>query len=101
MVSFPFSDKPTQVKERTALIISKDSINTDKVILAYITSTIKNKTFGISIPLDVQKPASLTTCEIRTNRLFTADKNIIIRKVCSLDKTFLNKILVQISSHII
>ncbi len=99
MIPFPFSDNPSESKIRTALIISNDEVSFDKVILAYITSSVKKQRFSIPIPLEAQNPPALITCEIRTNRLFSADKKIIIRKVCSLEKSILEQILTEIRSH--
>ncbi|HWZ21661.1 MAG TPA: type II toxin-antitoxin system PemK/MazF family toxin, partial [Cytophagaceae bacterium] len=76
-VEFPYTDMPNKSKERPALIISNDATNKNKVIMAYVTTIIENGDYSIEIPLNEQVPATLVTCEVRTNRLFTADKKVL------------------------
>ncbi|MCF6357040.1 MAG: type II toxin-antitoxin system PemK/MazF family toxin [Draconibacterium sp.] len=79
VVSFPFSDLSNS-KKRPALVLA-DLIG-DDVILYQITS--KNVNDIYSIPLisnDFSKGRLHKPSNIRPSRLFTADKNIIHKKV--------------------
>ena len=79
VIPFPFSDL-SEVKKRPAFVVSK--LKGDDIILCQITSqTIKDK---YSIPLrktDFARGNLLVNSNIRPNRIFTADKNIILYKV--------------------
>lgn len=73
---FPFSDL-SDSKRRPALVLS-DSQGND-IILCQITS--KNTKDNCAIPLensDLENGAMQVSSNIRPNRLFTADKKIII-----------------------
>lgn len=91
VVPFPFSDL-SQAKRRPALVISK--LEGDDVILCQITSqSIKD---NYAIPLDdkdfdtggLKQPSN-----IRPNRIFTADSNIVLYKVGNLTKEKLSEII--------
>jgi mRNA interferase MazF len=79
VIPFPFSDL-SGAKKRPALVLA--SLKGDDVILCQITS--QNVKDSYALPLDnsgfssgsLNKPSN-----IRPNRLFSADKNIIIRKI--------------------
>ncbi len=83
VVSFPFSDLSNS-KKRPALVLA-DLIG-DDVILYQITS--KNENDIYSIPLisnDFSKGSLRKPSNIRPNRLFTADKNIILKKAGKIE----------------
>jgi len=79
VIPFPFSDL-SSAKNRPALVLA--SLKGDDVILCQITS--QNVKDSYALPLDnsgfssgsLHKPSN-----IRPNRLFTAEKSIIIRKI--------------------
>ncbi len=78
VVPFPFSDL-SQAKRRPALILA--SLPGNDLILCQITSQIYFDSF--SIPLtdnDFETGALKTSSFIRPNRIFTADKSIILYK---------------------
>ena len=84
VVLFPFSDL-SDSKRRPALVLA-DLIG-DDIILCQITS--KDVSDIYSIPL-VQNDFSLGSLDrpsnLRPNRLFTADKNIIVKKIGQIKK---------------
>lgn len=91
VVPFPFSDL-TQAKRRPALVIA--SLDGDDIILCQITS----KTIGdaYSILLDDSDFASGSLKQpsnIRPNRLFTADSNIILYRIGNLKMEKLNEVV--------
>ena len=82
VVPFPFSDL-TQAKRRPALVVAE--LDGDDLLLCQITSQrIRDK---YAIPLedkDFQSGALKQRSNIRPNRLFTADRHIVLYKVGQL-----------------
>ena len=79
VVPFPFSDL-TNSKRRPALVLA--DLSGDDIILCQITS--KNRYDNYSIVLrdsDFEKGSLNQTSNIRPNRIFTADKRIIVKTV--------------------
>ncbi len=101
VVPFPFSDL-SQSKRRPALVIT--DLRGYDLILCQITS--KNRFDEYSIPLnkkDFKKgKLKMENCNIRPNRLFTADYHIILYKVGSIKdikmREVINKIIQIIES---
>ncbi len=94
VVPFPFSDL-TQAKRRPALVIAE--LTSDDVILCQITS--QNVKDFYSIPLDTQDLESGTLnrkSNIRPNRIFTADKSIILYKIGHLNEGKIKKIIEKV-----
>lgn len=79
-LNFPFTDL-SGFKKRPALVIS--SLRGDDVILCQITTKdVRNDEYAISLTNDNFVSGNLprNDCLIRTNRLFTGDKQIILKK---------------------
>jgi len=94
VVPFPYSDL-TNAKRRPALVIN--ILKGDDLILCQITS--KDKSDGYSIPIlesDFATGSLNKTSNIRPNRLFTADKNIILYKSGKLKEEKLNEVIDKI-----
>lgn len=90
VLPFPFSDL-TKSKKRPALVIA--NLQGDDIILAQITS--KNRLDNYSIELnesDFEQGSLNLTSIIRINRLFTADKSIILYKIGSLKNYKIKKV---------
>lgn len=82
VVPFPFSDL-TQAKRRPALVISK--LDGDDLILCQITSQSIKDNYAIAIDDKNFETGSLKQpSNVRPNRIFTADSNIILYKVGNL-----------------
>ena len=78
VVPFPFSDL-TQSKRRPAFVIAP--LKGDDVILCQITSQNVKDDYAIKLKENDFEEGSLhTESNIRPNRIFTADKNIILYK---------------------
>lgn len=95
VIPFPFSDLSSS-KRRPALVLT--SLNGNDVILCQITSKEVNDDYAISLTSREFIDGNLNQdSNIRPNRLFTADENIIVYKVGSVndDKVsiVLNKII--------
>ncbi|MFZ2303227.1 MAG: type II toxin-antitoxin system PemK/MazF family toxin [Minisyncoccia bacterium] len=79
VIPFPFSDL-SKVKKRPAFVVS--GLSGDDVILCQITSKkTKDKYSILLLKTDFAKGSLLVDSNIRPNRIFTADKSIILYKV--------------------
>lgn len=95
VVPFPFSDLSTS-KKRPALVLA--NLRGDDIILGQITSNLNNSKYYISISnKDLQEGSLAHNSIIKTNKLFTADKSIILY---SLGKLKQNKIK-QVQNNLI
>ena len=98
-VPYPYTDL-TQTKKRPVIIISKDRINKENLIVAKITSVIRNDEF--SFPLkekDLYNKLNRQS-EVRTNELFTIHKTLIIKKFARLKKLPLKELTTNIQANI-
>lgn len=94
IVDFPFSDL-TNVKKRPALVISQ--LNRDDAIVCQITT--QNSSDGYSVPLvisDFVTGRLNHPSNIRPNRLFTVDTNIIDRVVGQITPAKLTEVIEKI-----
>lgn len=82
VLPFPFSDL-TKSKKRPALVVA--TIKGDDIILCQITSKAKEDNYSIRlIDNDFEVGKLHIPSNIRPNRLFTADRSIILYKIGSL-----------------
>jgi len=91
VVPFPFSDLSSS-KRRPALVLV--DLPGDDLILCQITS--RNVSDSMAVPLDVSDVINgtlSTASNIRPNRLFTADENIILYSIGSLKADKLNDVV--------
>ncbi|RUT05915.1 mRNA interferase PemK [Dulcicalothrix desertica PCC 7102] len=94
IVPFPFSDL-TQTKRRPALIIG--TLQGSDLILCQITSRLIADDYAISLESDDFSLGNLKqSSHIRPNRLFTADRQIIISKVGQVKPEKLNEVITTI-----
>jgi len=90
VLPFPFSDLSKSIK-RPALIIAK--LKGDDIILCQITSEARIDDYSIILEdKDFKKGKLPLTSLVRPNRLFTADKSIILYKVGSLKENKIKEI---------
>lgn len=79
VLPFPFSDL-SKSKKRPAFVVAK--LKGDDVILCQITSEAKFDDYSIPLSNEDFKKGSLNLSSmIRPNRLFTADKSIILYQI--------------------
>ena len=94
VVPFPFSDL-SQAKRRPALVVSK--LEGDDVILCQITSQSVKDNYAIPLnDKDFGAGSLKQPSNIRPNRIFTADSNIVLYKVGNLTKEKLNGIIEKV-----
>ncbi len=79
IIPFPFSDLRSS-KKRPALVVA--NLDGDDVILAQITSGARYDNYSITLSnTDFKKGKLIQNSMIRPNKLFTADKSIILYKI--------------------
>jgi mRNA interferase MazF len=94
VIPFPFSDLSGS-KKRPALVLA--DLQGDDIILCQITSQQVKDKYAIPIKERDFKTGKLTvTSNIRPNRIFTADKNIIIKKAATLNEAAVNAVIQKI-----
>jgi mRNA interferase MazF len=94
VIPFPFSDL-SGTKRRPALVLS--DLQGDDIILCQITSQQTKDKYSLPIKNQdfiLNKLPELSN--IRPNRIFTADKNIIIKKVASINRIAFNAVIEKI-----
>lgn len=90
ILPFPFSDL-SKSKKRPALVVA--NLEGDDLILCQITSEARIDNYSIILSNDDFKKGSLNlTSMARPNRLFTADKSIILYKIGSLKETKIKEV---------
>ena len=94
VVPFPFSDL-SQAKKRPALVIT--DLKNDDLILCQITSQQIRDDYSIALEdKDFSKGSLKKESNIRPNRIFTADKNIILYEVGQINKEKMNQVINKI-----
>ncbi len=94
VVPFPFSDL-TQAKRRPALVISV--LEGDDLILCQITSQSIKDNHAISLnDKDFETGSLKQPSNLRPNRIFTADSNIVLYKVGNIKSKKLNEVIEKI-----
>jgi mRNA interferase MazF len=91
VVPFPFSDL-SAAKRRPALVVA--TLTGDDVILCQITSRTVADSYAISITdADLSTGGLRQDSNVRPNRLFTADTNIVSYKVGTLSTSKLQEVI--------
>ncbi len=94
VVPFPFSDL-TQAKRHPALVVAE--LEGDDLILCQITSQYIGDKYTISIDeKDFQSGTLKQRSNVRPNRIFTADKQIILYRVGNLKPEKVNEVTEKI-----
>lgn len=94
VVPFPFSDLSNS-KRRPALVLA--DLPGDDIILCQITSQYTKDGFAVQIgPSEFKSGTLAKPSYIRPNRIFTADKSIIIKKVAQVNEEVLQEAITTI-----
>ena len=94
IVPFPFSDL-SQTKRRPALVIAK--LKGDDLILCQITSQATKDSYTIEISATDFTSGGLNQIScVRPNRLFTADKQIVLYKIGQITSQKMNEIITKV-----
>ena len=90
VLKFPFSNL-NQYKKRPALILT--NMHGDDIIVSQITSVIRIDPYSLSLENKDFKEGSLhLNSVIRTNKLFTIDKSLILYKIGSLNENKIRRV---------
>ena len=96
VIPFPFSDL-SDSKRRPALVLA--DLRGDDIILCQITSQTTKDIYSLPInEHDFLSGKLNVPSNIRPNRIFTADKNIVIKRVALIDKTTIDAVVQKIIS---
>jgi mRNA interferase MazF len=91
VIPFPFSDL-SGAKKRPALVLA--DLPGDDIILCQITSQNTKDNFSVSITsVDFSSGSLPVASNIRPTRIFTADKNIIIRKAGTIKPLVIQNVI--------
>ena len=94
IVPFPFSDL-SQAKRRPALVVAQ--LAGDDLILCQITSQAQSDSYAIAITnADFNNGGLNKNSNVRPNRLFTCDKQIILYKAGQLKTEKIEKVINKI-----
>ncbi|MBK7637698.1 MAG: type II toxin-antitoxin system PemK/MazF family toxin [Saprospiraceae bacterium] len=100
VVKFPFTDG-SEFKKRPVLIISNEDVNkTGDYLIIQITSNLNNDGLSIAIEdTDCLQPLPLASY-IRSHKIFTIHKSLILSKITSVNPTFLKSVSDKVYSLI-
>lgn len=91
IIPFPFSDLSGN-KRRPALVLA--NLPGEDIILCQITSRQSRDTYTVPVDFaDFENGSLPVSSNIRPSRIFTADKNIVIRKAGNLKTTVFNQVV--------
>lgn len=96
VVKFPFTDG-SEFKKRPALIVSNENVNrTGDYLIVQITSKFNNDGLSVTIEdTDCLHPLPLKSY-LRTHKLFTIHKSLIISKITQVKPSFFKKVVAKI-----
>ena len=94
IVPFPFSDL-TQAKRRPALVVA--GVQGDDLILCQITSQLIRDQYAITLEgADFESGSLQQSSNVRPNRLFTAEQQIVLYQVGRLKPAKANEMITKI-----
>lgn len=94
VVPFPFSDLSSS-RKRPALVLA--NLKGDDLILSQITSQNIFDLYSVNLGIDDFAQGSLNKkSNVRPNKIFTADKNIILYKIGKLSDEKINEVISKI-----
>lgn len=99
LVPIPFSDL-TSSKKRPVLVLSNSEYNsiTEDIVVAAIASNLQSKDYSVQInSSDLSEGTLKVTSSIRSDKIYTLSKYIVIKKFGSVNKEIINKVKVQLN----
>jgi len=99
LLPFPFSDLEGQ-KVRPALVVSNDTFNKTSAdcLMVPLTSVIIDEPYSIIItPKDVISGKLVKTSRIKTDKIFSVEKNLAIMKIGTANDEIFKKVRMEIS----
>lgn len=99
LIPFPYSDL-TDSKKRPAIIISNNKINKGQDRICCLVTTNKRKD-DITIEKDSFDNGTLPFKSfVRSHRIFTIHEEIIIKKFCTINNKFHDKIIQKLNENL-
>lgn len=99
LIPIPFSDL-TASKRRPVLVLSNSEYNykTEDIIVVAITSNLQSKDYSILFTNNDLSEGSLkvTSC-IRTDKIYTLSKYIVVKKIGRVKKEIIDKVIKQLN----
>lgn len=99
LIPIPFSDL-TSSKKRPVLVLSNYQYNckTEDIVVAAITSNLESKEYSIQFTNNdlMEGMLKVTSC-IRTDKIYTLSKYIVIKKFGCVNKDIINKVKLKIN----
>lgn len=93
VIPFPFSNLSGS-KRRPAFVLR--NLGGDDIILCQITSQYTRDTNSVALKDSDMMEGNIVDSNIRPNRIFTADKNIILRKLGSVNAETIEKVVKEV-----
>ena len=97
-IPFPYSDL-TGFKKRPALIISNENINKPDKICCLVTSKFHKEDLEITKSFTTQGKLPFKSA-VRPHRIFTIHEKIILKKFCTINDKFHNKIIETVNGFL-
>lgn len=100
LIPFPYTDL-TGLKKRPAIVISNKLLNNSEDRICCLITSNEPIDSGILIEKDCLKDGSLPFKSwVKPHRIFTINKKIVDKKLCSVSKEFHGKIVNSINEFI-
>lgn len=99
LLPVPFSNQAAR-KVRPAIVVSNDYLNaqSDDVLLIPLTSVLKEEPFSLLITnVSMSEGTILVSSRARPDKIFTADKSLILRKIGMIK----SEVLASLKQHLI
>jgi mRNA interferase MazF len=100
LIPIPFSDL-TSSKKRPVLVLSNSEYNfkTEDMLVAAITSNLESKEYSVQFDNDDLSEGTLkVTSIVRSDKIYTLSKYIVIKKFGCVKKEIIDKVKVQLNS---
>lgn len=98
LVPFPFSDQSGR-KVRPVIVVSNNEFNEDSediIVVGVATNISKDKYTIFLTNKDVEEGKLITRCCVKTENILKIDKELVIKKIGSIKKDTLKKIVNKI-----
>ncbi|MFC0263915.1 type II toxin-antitoxin system PemK/MazF family toxin [Fontibacter flavus] len=96
LVPFPFTDGQHS-KVRPAIVISSDRVNqTQDVILAQVSSNIRNDGFSFSLDREMLDSPLARESEVRIHKVFVIERRLVKKVIARLKQDHCLKLIQQI-----
>ncbi|MDP4147022.1 MAG: type II toxin-antitoxin system PemK/MazF family toxin [Bacillota bacterium] len=98
LIPIPFSDL-TSSKKRPVLVLSNSKYNkvTEDILVVAITSNLEEKEYAVIITNeDMEEGALKVDSCVRTDKIYTLSKFIVIKKIGSIKTDIINQIKVKL-----